>query len=79
MANAMPIIASAKGEIAKILDEAQCGFISSPDKYVELTNNIIKFKNMTENEIIDMSNKSFKFYNKNFKKDMVFEKIYNLL
>ena len=79
MANAMPIIASAKGEIAKILDEAQCGFISSPDNYVELTNNIIKFKNMTENEIIDMSNKSFKFYNKNFKKDMVFEKIYNLL
>ena len=34
---------------------------------------------LQENEMITMSNRSLEFYDKNFKKDMVFEKIYNLL
>ena len=34
---------------------------------------------MKEDELISISNKSFEYYNKNFEKEMVFEKIYNLL
>ena len=79
MANSMPILACAEGEISKILDNADCGFVSSPKSVEGLVNNIIKFKNMKEDEMISMSNKSIKYYNKNFEKEKVFEKIYNLL
>ena len=38
-----------------------------------------RYKNMSDNEKHNISNNSLKFYKKNFQKDMLFEKIYNLL
>ena len=79
MANSMPVIACANGEIARIVSESNCGFLSNPNDYDKLVSNIIKYKNMSANEKYNISNNSLKFYKKNFQKDMLFEKIYNLL
>ena len=79
MANSMPVIACANGEIARIVSESNCGFLSNPNDHDKLVSNIIKYKNMSANEKYNISNNSLNFYRKNFQKDMLFEKIYNLL
>ena len=68
-----------KGEIAQILTKSNCGLLSSPESKDELVNNVMKIKSMKDDEIEVMSKNSIKFYNENFKKSMVFEKILNLL
>ena len=79
MANGLPIIASAKGEIEQILMESDGGISSNPNSTEELVDNVIKMRNMMNSELETMSQNSLEFYNQNFEKNMVFEKIFNLL
>lgn len=79
MANGLPIIASAKGEIAKILLDSHSGFCSNPNNKEELVNNIFKLRNMNDAQLETLSINSLKYYNQNFEKNLVFDKIFNLL
>ena len=59
MANSMPVIACANGEITRII-ESNGGFLSNPNDCDKLVSNI-KYKNMSANEKYNISNNSLKF------------------
>lgn len=64
MACAMPIIASAKGETARIIKEADCGLCSSIGDAEELAVSIVTMSKLTPERITEMGQNALE-YNKN--------------
>ena len=79
MANAMPIIACAKGEISRIVLDSKCGFVSEPNDHKKLVENINKFiaTSHVNKELLSLNSKSY--YNNNFSRKNIFDKIHKLL
>lgn len=75
MACGLPILVSADGEVGKIVDEAECGFSSAAADAEGLAENIKKICALSENEIADMKKNSRLYYDKNFSKDMLMNKM----
>jgi len=78
MANGKPIIASAKGETARIINEAKCGISVTPNDYKALSKAIVemvkersKWKEFGEN--------AQRYYVKNFSKEIFMKKLENEL
>ena len=79
MACGRPIIASIGGVTAKIINESNCGFSSNPGDSILLAKNIIKMLRLSNEERIEMSTNAFKYYEKNFDKNIIMNKLETLL
>ncbi|MCD7761778.1 MAG: glycosyltransferase family 4 protein [Lachnospiraceae bacterium] len=75
MACGMPILASARGESVRIIDEAGCGLHSDIGDSEGLTSKIIEMKNMESQKLEDMSKNARAYYLKHFEKKMLMDKI----
>ena len=74
-----PILTLANGEINNIVLESKSGLISSCDDYENLSNNIIKLRNMDAKEIKQMSTNAIEYYNRNFNRNLIINKIIDIL
>jgi len=75
MACAMPIIASAKGETARIISEADCGMCSDIGNAEELAENICKMAAMSKERLMEMSENAKKYNDKNFNKKQLMDQM----
>lgn len=75
MACGMPILVSADGEVGEIIEEAQCGYSSASSDAEGLAENIKKICGLSEKEITEMRKNSRLFYDNNFKKSMLMDKM----
>lgn len=75
MACAMPIIAVATGETRRIIDESGCGICTDPGDSKALTESIVSFMEMSKNEIDIMSNKSIGYFQTNFDKNDLMDRM----
>ena len=76
MACGMPILASASGETERVINESKCGMCCKIGDENELASAIEKLSKMSLNE---MKNNSVKYFEDNFKKDIVIEKLIRYL
>lgn len=73
MACGMPILAVAEGESERIIKNSGCGYVSHPDDLDELYSNIIRYFEITKDDIVLMSNNSVKYYDENFNKSVLLD------
>jgi glycosyltransferase involved in cell wall biosynthesis len=71
MACGMPIIASAGGEVEKIINDSDSGLVSASGNAEKLAENIIELLNLSEKELNQLSSNSLKYYQENFDKEML--------
>ncbi|MBQ7469912.1 MAG: glycosyltransferase, partial [Pseudobutyrivibrio sp.] len=75
MACAMPIIASAKGETARIISEADCGMCSDIGDAKELAENICKMAALSKECLIEMSENAKIYNEKHFNKKQLMDQM----
>ncbi|MGP3778023.1 glycosyltransferase family 4 protein [Halanaerobium saccharolyticum] len=75
MACGMPIIASAGGEVEKIISDSDSGLVSVSGNAEKLAENIIELLNLSEKELNQLSSNSLKYYQENFDKEMLLNKM----
>lgn len=75
LACGIPIMVSADGEVQNVIKEANCGFYSDSGDYVELYKNIKKFISLPQNDIERMSLNAINYYNENFNKEKLMDKL----
>lgn len=71
MSAGKPVIGAIDGETQKIIDMAKCGFCGNSENPDDLAQNIIKFINLTAEEISQMGKNSYDFYDENFSKEKI--------
>ena len=75
MACAMPIIASAKGETARIINEADCGMCSDIGNPEALAENILKMSDLNEVRLKEMSENAKLYNDKHFNKKTLMDEM----
>ena len=75
MACGIPIIASAAGETAKIIEESHAGFCSSPGNAAVLADNIIKLSCMSKGELKQLGDNARHYYDCHFDKNKLLDQI----
>lgn len=75
MACGIPILASACGETRRVIEEAQCGFVSQIGKSDELANIIICFSSETQEKLNEMKQNAISYSKKNFDKKNLHDQI----
>ena len=75
MACAMPIIASAKGETARIIDEADCGMCSDIGDARALADNIISMRNLPVTRLTEMGENAYAYNKEHFSKKKLMDEI----
>lgn len=73
MAAGKPIIASGDNELKRVIDEAQCGFISPADDKDGLKQNILNFIECNDKKALAKNSRLY--YEGNFTKEKFFEKL----
>lgn len=79
MSAGRPIVASLNGEGARVVQEAQCGLSCAAESPDELATVIIKIKNMSKNELDQLGKNGFRYFQNNFERNLVVNKIEKLL
>jgi colanic acid biosynthesis glycosyl transferase WcaI len=74
-----PILSMMDGEGSKLIKEANAGLITSSGDYIGLSKNIKKIKSFKQRERCKMGENGKIFYNKNFTKNILMEKLISLL
>ena len=74
MACGIPIIASAAGETAAIINDSSAGLCGRPGNAEELADNIVKLINMSEENLKIAGNNARKYYDDNFDKSSLLDK-----
>jgi len=69
------IIASANGEINKIINESNSGVCSEAANVEDLVENIVELVSKTREELIEIGNNSRKYYSENFEKNNLIDKM----
>ncbi len=77
MASGKPILASANGEIEKVITEASCGFCATADNERAFVNAIQDF--IDSDKRIEMGNNGKNYYQNNFAVEIVMDKLENIL
>jgi len=77
MAAGKPIIAGVNGEAAKVIRDAECGYVADAEDYMGLADVIREFIK-TENKE-ELSKNSRKYYNNNFTMDIFIERLKKLM
>ena len=75
MACAMPIIASAKGESARVISEADCGMCSAIGDAEALAKNIIAMCDLPEERLLEMGQNALEYNRKNFDKKTLMDQV----
>ena len=68
MACAMPIVASAKGETARVISEADCGMCSDIGDARALAMNIIAMRNLPKDRLNEMGENALAYNSEHFSK-----------
>lgn len=79
MAIGKPIIAIADGETKKIIEEAKCGICIEPGNAEELFKAIVHMMNMDPLHLFQMGENGRKYYEENFSKDIILERLINYI
>ena len=74
-----PILSMMDGEGSKLIKEANAGLITSSGDYIGLSKNIQKIKAFKQRERYKLGKNGKIFYNKNFTKNILMEKLMSLL
>ncbi|MBR5321981.1 MAG: glycosyltransferase family 4 protein [Clostridia bacterium] len=77
MACGTPIIAAAGGESARVIEEAECGFVCEQD--ADALAKMIEEKVLKSNCLATMGENARKYYETNFSMDKVIDKLENLM
>ena len=75
MACAMPIIASAKGETVRVINEAECGLCSEIGNARALAENIIRMRSMPKNYLREMGENAYAYNKEHFSKKKLMDEI----
>ena len=75
MASAKPVVSMLNGEGNRIIEEAQCGLTASAGDYKQLAKNVLELYRMPEVERCRMGENGFLFYQKNFDKKEIVDRI----
>lgn len=78
MASGKPVLAMINGEGASIVEEAGCGFTVHAGDYKELAR-IVQEKIYGNTQLTEMGLKGKDFYMHNFSKEIVFNRLYNII
>tara|TARA_X000000368_G_scaffold112332_1_gene87574 strand:- start:3288 stop:4490 length:1203 start_codon:yes stop_codon:yes gene_type:complete len=70
-----PIIASLDGEGARIIEEAKCGVVSNAENSIFLSEKIKELMNIDESELHEMGINARKYYEKEFDRTSLLEKL----
>ena len=70
-----PIIASIDGEGAKIITDAKCGVVSPAEDSISLSKKIKELMALDKSTLIDMGNNGRAYYEKEFDRDYLIEKL----
>lgn len=73
MSAGKPIIASGKNELKNVIEECKCGYCAKPEDAEDLKSCIIKFIECKDKK--QLANNSRNYYEKNFKKDKIMNKL----
>jgi len=79
MACAKPIIASLDGEGGQVVKESGAGLVVGAESPQELANEVIAFKEMTADAREQMGLQGFEYYNENFERNMLIEKLEKMM
>ncbi|PRD51956.1 glycosyltransferase family 4 protein [Sphingobacterium gobiense] len=74
-----PILASLDGEGGQIVEEAQAGFISPAEDVIKLAENVMKLYSLSEEERNIMGANGLAYFNSEFKRDVVLDKLERIL
>ena len=75
MACAMPIIASAKGETVRVINEADCGMCSDIGDAHALAMNIIAMRNLSASKLAEMGENAYAYNKEHFSKKKLMDEI----
>ncbi|SFN77472.1 Glycosyltransferase involved in cell wall bisynthesis [Pseudobutyrivibrio sp. UC1225] len=75
MACAMPIIASAKGETVRVINEAECGLCSDIGDAEALAKNIIRMRSLPEKYLQEMGENAYAYNKEHFEKKKLMDEI----
>lgn len=75
MACGIPILASATGETAKIIEEAKAGVCSIPGDEHDLAEKIMELASMPKETLVKMGSNGRIYYENNFSKDKILDKL----
>tara|TARA_A100001037_G_scaffold195981_1_gene175334 strand:+ start:634 stop:1785 length:1152 start_codon:yes stop_codon:yes gene_type:complete len=67
LASRKPILSMLDGEASRIIDEAEAGFTAESGDYVNLSKNVLKMRNLSKDQIMNMGNNSYLYFEDHFK------------
>lgn len=79
MACGKPILVSLDGEGAEIVKRAGCGYTSPAEDANTLAENILKLYNDSEEVRKEMGNNAVKYFNENFEREMLLDRLIEIL
>jgi glycosyltransferase involved in cell wall biosynthesis len=79
MSAGKPILAMIDGECRKIINEANCGYVSNSEDYKSLSKNILKMANLSKDTLTQMSQNSKAYFEDNFKMKVSISKLESIL
>lgn len=79
MAYGMPIVGSISGISNTIINESGAGFATEPNDIEGLADNIIRLKNMSNDQLVQLGKNSKKYYVKNFSKKIIVDRLFKIL
>ena len=79
MACERPILASLNGEGARIIEEAECGFVSPADNAIALAENVIKLHSLQDDERNQLGKNAGIYFRKEFERNILLDKLTDIL
>ncbi|MGM9978902.1 MAG: glycosyltransferase family 4 protein [Clostridium sp.] len=79
MAAGKPIIGALSGEGNRIINESKCGLTCEAEDYKGLCENVLKLYNMSDNERENIGKKGKKFFENNFSRNKLLNKLDEIL
>ena len=73
-----PILAMIDGEAASVVDESKAGLACESQNPEDFAKNILKFSKLEKNELNKLGNNAINFYNKEFERKMLIDKLENI-
>lgn len=79
MASSKPILTMINGVGNEVVKEAKCGLTANAEDYQTLAENVKKMYGMSKEELEEMGKAAKAYYDKNFAKEMVIDRINEIL
>mgnify|MGYP000945811488 CR=1 FL=1 len=79
MSAGKPILGMIDGECRRIINEAQCGYVSNSGDHKSLSQNILKMANLADDELAQMRHNSRIYFENNFRMNDSINKLENIL